>query len=460
MGKVNLKKSITTTSVAALAATLVAGCSGNGTSPQGVTTVNPTTGVLQLSVGTANIYGDGGAGTAVTGLNVATTFRQPRGAQTPGDTAALVNTPTLTGSFVNPTYSTGDEVCGSTVRNAPSASDAGTSTITGTLPVNPGTTLGPGAPGSTFGISGGVTGSGIEPFNYSTAGSCGGFGVPTTFTPYKVPLYDAFEAGGSMAFRPWGGPPAFDPNHDGKGTRDNSGFPSGVNGVSMGLDVFANTTVTSGSITLSTVVPTSSSSNQTLSKTATLASTALLPAVSAVTPNADGAGGASFAAVLPPGVTEGLIELIDIGPVTGANTGTSCNGADAAPVYYTVYVGATGTVSLPDNDGPGNPGSAIPSICTAAQNTTANGKTTDGDSVLEYFIGFDYPAYEAMYPQSIGNPSPTLTGANGQSDITISSEALFEQPAGGGGGGSYRRAPSATTKAIEQRLRSRFRNIL
>jgi hypothetical protein len=39
--------------------------------------------------------------------------------------------------------------------------------------------------------------------------------------------------------------------------------------------------------------------------------------------------------------------------------------------------------------------------------------------------------YEASYPASLGNPSPTLAGANGQSDVTISSQAFYGQSAAG-----------------------------
>jgi hypothetical protein len=46
-------------------------------------------------------------------------------------------------------------------------------------------------------------------------------------------------------------------------------------------------------------------------------------------------------------------------------------------------------------------------------------------------IGFDYPAFEAAYPQSNGNPAPVLAGANGQADITISSALLAVQPSAG-----------------------------
>ena len=48
-------------------------------------------------------------------------------------------------------------------------------------------------------------------------------------------------------------------------------------------------------------------------------------------------------------------------------------------------------------------------------------------------IGFDYGAFEASYPNSLGDrrrsPAP---GASPQSDVTVSSQGLFNLPVGGG----------------------------
>jgi hypothetical protein len=48
--------------------------------------------------------------------------------------------------------------------------------------------------------------------------------------------------------------------------------------------------------------------------------------------------------------------------------------------------------------------------------------------VTTYFVGFDYPAYGITYVNSSGNATPTLTGANGQADITISAPATQTSP--------------------------------
>ncbi len=42
-------------------------------------------------------------------------------------------------------------------------------------------------------------------------------------------------------------------------------------------------------------------------------------------------------------------------------------------------------------------------------------------------IGFDYPAFEASYPHSLGNPAPPIAGNSGTSDITISKAADWLQ---------------------------------
>ncbi len=426
-----------------LAAVALSSCSGNGQNPQKVTTVNPLLGKLQLAVGTANIFGDLGAGGgALTGLNVVATFRQPSGAQTPGDTDALVNTPTLSGPFTLPTTAGTPNAFGSTISGGPSAGEIGGARITATPQQNPGSST---IPASTFGVSGGVTGLGIEPFNYTTTGNPGGgtVGTPTTFKPYIVPAYDNGDAN---AFRPWGGPPAFDPNKDGKGERDGTAVSTTILGVSEGLDVFAGVTPAVGSYTLSVNIPTYQ--NQTtgnVSTTASLGTGALLPAVTPPVGTPDGTGGATFAVTLPAGVTEAYVQVTDFGlpenpdgtqngncNSAGDGAPNSTGGVNAPPVYYTLLVTSSGTATLPPTDGPGTPGTTTPSICTPTQNTTASGSTTPsvGDQFTTQLIGFDYPAYQASYPNSNGNPAPALLGAAGQADITISSGRFFTQPVG------------------------------
>jgi hypothetical protein len=99
-------------------------------------------------------------------------------------------------------------------------------------------------------------------------------------------------------------------------------------------------------------------------------------------------------------------------------------------VYYTILVTKPGTYTLADTIGPNtNVSGGIsgitpsPSICTAAQNTAAAGGTaTPADSYTVQAIGADYPLYESLYPIN-KTQAPTIVGASGQADITISALA-------------------------------------
>lgn len=418
--------------LAALALVGLAACSGSGTSPKPVTQANIASNVLQLAVGTANIYGDlTASGGNLVGTNIVATYRQT-GAY--AGTSVLVDSPSLTGPFTL-TGAAGAEGADptSTILTGPSGAELGGHSITSTP-------QGLTAPVTTLGSSGGVSGLGIEPFNYNNVN-----GVPFTVVPYQVPVYDPLGSGDPNSFIPWGGPPAFDPNHDGEGERDGSVIPSGVIGVSEGLDVFADLAPVVGAYTLN--APSTGTSAGTVAPppaTFTLKSTALLAAVTPPIPTMDGAGGATFAVTLPPGVTQAYLQVTDLAP-TSAPAAT-CNGG-AYPVYYTIFVTASGTVTLGDNSGPGTPAAPTPSICTSAQNTAANGAATDGDNFTVQLIGFDYPAYAASYPNSLGNPAPALVGGRGQDDITISSAALYAQP-----GGVLTLQSRARLKAIHSQL--------
>jgi hypothetical protein len=415
----------------ALGAT-VAGCSSSATSPVPPHQVNPLAGDLQVAVGTANIYGDEN-GSSNIGTNVVETFRQVAGGTKPGDTDAFVTTPTLAGPFTLPATAGTPDSYGATIETGPGPTEVSTGVMTGTAQPNPGAqTIAP----STFGVSTNASGFGLEPFNFTSVNGNNG-GTPISYTPYTQPLYDPDGPSGTGddadAFVPWGGPPAYDPDKDGLGTRDGQPFPPGVVGVSLGLDVFENVAPKLGTYTFSVLVPTSSTTNGTKTTSATLASTAILPAITppVVTLDATGDGGGTVSATLPEGVTEALVQIVDVGPDDAAEGSVSCNNALASPVYYTFEFTASGTQTIPPAIGPGTKsGGGSPTICSAADNTAANGGTaTNGDTFLVQTIGYDYPAYEISYPNSNGNPAPTLlTGA--QADITISSADLCNQDDG------------------------------
>ena len=493
--------------VAAVSALLTA-CGGSQSNPPGVTTQNPGApgyAKLQMAVGTLTVAGP--TGTVIgTGVNLVSTLRQPN-----GKTAVLVDTPTFTGPFALATafsttagtagpgnsgsssnafsvdtYSTvpapanmgASTVPAGTVTGGPSPSDIGSNSLNGTTQ-----TLHPGAPvcdlngtapagytacspgvspdSTTFGQSGGVFGMGLQPANATTNA------VPLTFMPYPVPFFAACAAppaGCASAqnigvppavavatnqMLPWGGPPAFDPDHDNMGARDGQFFVQGIQGVVEGITAFqfpAGTTI-AGPYSLNVQIPTGlnnqgQSGFTTVSATASITSTAGLPALTTPTFTTDGAGGGSItlpAADFAGGISEIYIEIVDLGP-SGALGTVNCQGAKygtaVRPVYYTIVAHSTDasfTYTLPDTDGPNvNQSSATaqtpsPSICTGAQNTAALGAPTLGDVYSVQLLGMDYPLYEASYPNN-NQQTPTITGPSGQSDLTMSYPMTFTSP--------------------------------
>jgi hypothetical protein len=386
---------------------LVAGCtSGNARIEPPYQSVNPLTYKLEFGVGTANYQVvDSSAPTpgpdespfpppvyAITGLNTVETYRQPDGLS-----GTLVNSPTIIGPegfVVQP--DSGD-----------AGVDAGTSEITSTPQ-----TVQPGAntPPTTFGQAGGVFAYGFLPVNSTNNALRGNNG----YTPYGQPFYtDAYSYGGTDISTVYlGGPPAYTNVETGT-------YPAGFLGFTQGFNSFAST-VTTGTYTLETVVPTSPTKSGTLTAAATLASTALLPTYEPPTVDEDGTGGATFTVSVPAGVTETLLDVVDFG-------GGTCQGAYAPPIYYTVVDHTTGpataTITLPDDVGPVPPtgGTPFPTLCP-------------GDAYVVSEVGVDYPAYEAGPGQSNSNGSsetPTLVGATGQADITVSVPASTGTTYGG-----------------------------
>jgi hypothetical protein len=385
-----------------LAALALAAGGGSGTSPEGTTQENLNLNVLQLSVGTANIYG-----TSV-GLNVAATYRQPHGALAPGDSAVGVSTPKFVSAAALPSYSGTADGFSSTIESGPASVELGTHVMTGTP-------QGKTQP-STFGTSGGVFALGIEPFNYGSVN-----GVPDTIVPYTQPLYDNTPSDPN-AFTPWGGPPAF-PNQ-------RNASNAGQLGVEEGLDVFAGITPAAGAYTLSATVTPNNAPQVTQSTTSGISNAAaLLPIIKPPTPSLDGNGGGSFHASLKGGITEAYVQIVDIGPPsTSSAPVASCNGSSpGGPTYYTVLLRPGSGGSLSDALGPGG----SPTLCTVAQNVAANpsgGSTVAGDTFTVQVIGFDYPWFEASPPNRA--PAPAIVGTGGQSDISISPQFTCAQAGG------------------------------
>jgi hypothetical protein len=404
--------------------------SGCGSSPNQTVPnqANLSSNTLQFAVGTANMYGLG------TALNVVATYRQPN-----GNSGTLLNSPTITLPAAIPAglsagaAGTAYDACST----APSAPAAGETRITST----PQAVLSNAV--TSFGQSGGVYGLGIEPFNSQGQGDCtpagtNATGTPFQTAPYPVPLYDSLSpsfagaAGDPNAFVPWGGPPAFLLTGSTVSVVGNKNYPAGTAGVSEGIDVFAGIApVASGLYTLSLAIPTTTAGTSTPSATFTLpAGLTVLGAATAPAFVPGGTGGGTFAFVMPALATEAYVQITDVGPATAG--AASCNGsgtgikgvgnstataATGTPVYYTLEATASGAVTLPPALGPG----ATPSVCTAAQNTTANGNTaTPDDQIVVQVVAFDYDLFHASYPASLGVASPVITGTHASDNITIS----------------------------------------
>lgn len=403
---------------------LLAACSQANSGPPTLQTVpngSPNYSKLQFAVGTANLNG-------TIALNVVSTLRQPNGLS-----ADLVDSPSialpfpLTGQTAGAAggpdgYSTAYDV-------GPSPSEIGGSALTSTpqtlhlgAPVCP--TAGPGCPTpnvTTFGLSGGVFGMGLQPAN-NTINS-----TAYSYTPYPQPIFST----GVVNFAAWGGPPAFDDSSNGMGTRDGlHNLGAGLLGWNDGITIFqfpgvpaTGANSLSGSYTMSVVIPTGGTSTSEVTASANLNGATVLSAVTAPTLTEDGKGGGTFNnVVLPAGATEGYIVVIDNGLGRGVANCQGSLGAKVAPVYYTIeVVPGTTSYTLPDTIGPNTtqngPSTLTPSmsLCTAA----ANGAGNTGDSYQVQFFAMDYPLYEASYPKNT-QQAPVILGAAGQDDISVS----------------------------------------
>lgn len=422
---------------------LLAACSQANSGPPTLHTVNPGSSnysKLQFAVGTANLDG-------TIAVNVVSTLRQPSGMS-----AVLVDSPSitlpfnLTGQTASQDSSGSPDGYSTAFSTGPSPSEIGGDALTSTpqtmhlgAPVCP--TVGPGcttANVSTFGLSGGVFGMGLQPAN-NTINS-----TAYQYTPYPQPI---FAPASAEAFSPWGGPPAFDDSANGMGTRDGlHNLGAGLLGWNDGITIFQFTGIAqtgtgsmTGQYTMNVVIPTGGSSTATVSANANLNGATVLPAIAA--PPAlteDGNGGGSFSVSLPAGATEGYVTVVDLGPCPAGTTNAVCQTSDTnnqncqgalgtkvAPVYYTIeVVPGTASYNLADTIGPNTtqngPSSLTPSmtLCTAAANSAiAAGLPSDQYQVQ--FFAMDYPLYEASYPKNT-QQTPAIVGAAGQDDITVS----------------------------------------
>jgi hypothetical protein len=394
---------------AAIATLVLAGCGANGTNPTPPTNPAPiVNNVLQFAVGTANLYGTS------KGINFVITYRQPSSGFAPGDSGALVSTPSLRVPF-HLSVAAGSPVSydgTSTAWSGPSGRERGSERITATSQQPSASTV------TTFGQSGGAFGIGIEPFNlYGPADAPypGLINSPFQVAPYPVPLYaNGLPSGANVnVLEPWGGPPAFDLLGNGQSPVGNSQVPTGQAGLSMGLDVFALKPVT-GTYGVTVVIPTTNK-NFSQSASARLDAAKMLPAATAPTFVANGSGGGTMNVKMPAGATEEYVQISDYGSNASSSACNTSGGSYAVVIYYTILVRHPGTYALPNHAGPNGTSSICP-----------------GDSFTVQTIAFDYPMYEASYPASLHDPKPPIAGHRGQDDVTISPAACDIAPKGAG----------------------------
>lgn len=358
-----MKKRIQFSGILAAAA-ILAGCSTNGASINpNVSHGNLNNDKLQFAVGTANIAFDGSIG-----LNVVTTFRQPNGLS-----AVLLDSPAITGP------------AGFVVTGAAPSGDAGTNHISSTAqtqnPPNPCPT--------TFCVAGGAFKYGIAPYNSDNQGN------PYPYGPslYPEPFYSV------NAVPIAGGPPAYP-------FFNNGTFISGFPGYTQGFNAF-ETPVVAGAYSLSVVVPGPNGPAATFSATATLTSTAPLPALAAPGFVSDGTGGGTLSVVVPadPRIVETMIYVASL---PGGNPNNALLFYTLGPLIGTGSLGC----ALPDKLGPCNgQGCQNGSGATQSLNT--------GDTYTIYAVSYDYLAFEASPPGST-TQMPVIVGAGGQSDISMS----------------------------------------
>jgi hypothetical protein len=142
----------------------------------------------------------------------------------------------------------------------------------------------------------------------------------------------------------------------------------------------------------------------------------------------DGNGGGTIEINVPAGVTEAFVNFTVTNQICYPPPAVQNPEFNQITSNYTVMTRQTGpqTLVLPDNLGPPAPktGTLLHTMCTTADNQNPlnpNGETPPyvGAKYSLNAVGVDYPAYEMAYPQSTV-PNPTIVGANGQADVTVS----------------------------------------
>jgi len=364
----------------ALLGGLVGCTSGQSAVEPAVSGANLSLDKAALAVGVATFFN------GTQGTNVVATFRQPN-----GNSATLVNTPSLTGpvGWLVPAAPVGAPATGV---------DGGTNRITAAPQIQNGVTS-PVPVADTLAQSGGVFSYGFAPDNASTSGAI-------VTTSYSMPFW---AAAGFTARSYKGGPPAYPQERNGLSGGGTAfiGFPQGF--------LTLNTAAVAGTYNLAINVTDSVGNSTNFAASATLTGTAGLPPYGAPTSVVeDGAGGLTVNFVAPAGVTETVVDIQDLN-YCFATIGVAGLGS----VWYSIVVQGSGAQSavLPSTLGP--TGSSA-----GACGSTSGPSILAGDTYGVFLVGADYPLFEAGPPQNVAQ-TPTLVGAAGQADITISARALF-----------------------------------
>ena len=328
------------------------------------TPANVTTSELQFQVGTANLNG-------AAGLNTVVTFRQPNGLS-----ALLDNTPSISLPFTN------------TAPASVAFNDSGQPRISGTAQTPNGVTS---TDPRTFSQAVGAFAYGFLASNSATSGANNSVFYPASNSmPYYAATRRAFYVGPGNPFVP--------NFKDGSLGTTFNGYPSGFTTFALAPGA--------GTYTLTVGLPNASTPIPTFTASTTMASTALLPLMPPPAVTSTGAGGLTVTEVIPPGILETLIFIVD------RNTAN----------YYTLVMRGTGpqTATLANNLGPITGGVAGPSL-------------NPGDLYRVYAFGFDYPAIEAVPVGANPPQAPVINNAGtactfsgtsstcpGQADLTQS----------------------------------------
>lgn len=392
---------------------------------------------LQVAVGTATVAQNDG--TPFVGLNVVTTFRQPN-----GEPATISNTPSLSGPA--------DFSAGTTTKQphliyglTPQQVFGASQTYTATKQLGGYAKL---VAGSFFASIVGASGYGLAPLNIvaqapnltlfagpaNPLGSCVGIvhlsDIPTagTFTgaqpAFNAVRYIALDlplfanqcpngsAGGGASvtsFKYYGGPPAW-PSPQGYG------LPNGFPGYPLGFTDFVTHAV-AGAYSLSVAYPINADATQygTTTATATLPASVVanpLPLFAPPTIRIQPDGSAFIDVTVPARVTQAIV----LASTTRCDFGRP-QSQTLPDQHYAIVTHQSGFQSLflSSNLGPPDAsGSRLHTFCTSAD-TQKYGTASASYSLGA--AGFDYPAYEASYPQSSAM-RPAIANAGGQADVT------------------------------------------